>query len=223
MKNLYCGAAGVAWALDALRRRGHAEPALDPADVARRALELFRREPDFMTDEAKLPQRHSSLLVGEAGIVFTLWRLAPSDELADDLHTLVRANVGNISNELMWGVPGTLLAARALLAATGDDRWRDAVSESEADLRAGRDDEGLWTQQLYGHHSRIIGPVHGLIGNVLALDGAGQHRRRAQAHGRRRGRACELAAVGRLERQSPPPVVPRRARRPHPRGGAPRR
>ena len=39
MKNLYCGAAGVAWALDALRRRGHAEPALDPADVARRALE----------------------------------------------------------------------------------------------------------------------------------------------------------------------------------------
>jgi hypothetical protein len=169
MKNVYCGAAGVAWALDALRRRGHAEPALDPADVARRALELFRREPDFMTEEAKLPQRHSSLLVGEAGIVLTLWRLAPSDELADDLHRLVRENVGNIANELMWGVPGTLLAARALLAATGEERWREAVRESEADLRAGRDADGLWTQQLYGHSSRILGPVHGLIGNVLAL------------------------------------------------------
>jgi Lanthionine synthetase C-like protein len=173
MKNVYCGAAGVAWALDALRSRGHAEPALEPADVARGALELFRREPDFMTEEAKLPQRHSALLVGEAGIVFTLWRLAPSDGLEDDLHALVRANAGNVSNELMWGVPGTLLAARALLAATGEDRWHDAVLESEAALRAGRDDEGLWTQQLYGHRSRMIGPVHGLIGNVLALEEVG--------------------------------------------------
>jgi len=173
MKNVYCGAAGVAWALDALRRRGHAEPSLDPAVVARAALELFRREPDFMTEEAKLPQRHSSLLVGEAGIVFTLWRLAPSDELADDLYALVHANVGNVSNELMWGVPGTLLAARALLAATGDDRWREAVSESEVDLRAGRDEDGLWTQELFGRHSKIIGPVHGLIGNVLALEEPG--------------------------------------------------
>ena len=169
MKNLYCGAAGVAWGLDALRRRGHAEPALDPADVARRGLEAFRREPDFMTDEAKLPQRHSAMLVGETGIVFTLWRLAPRDELAEDLLGLVRANVGNVSNELMWGVPGTLVVARVLLAATGDDRWRDAVRESEDDLRAARDDDGLWTQELFGRRSKILGPVHGLIGNVLAL------------------------------------------------------
>ena len=42
MKNLYCGAAGAAWALDALRRRGHAEGALDPVTVAQRALEAFR-------------------------------------------------------------------------------------------------------------------------------------------------------------------------------------
>jgi hypothetical protein len=169
MKNVYCGAAGVAWALDALRRRSHAEPELDLTGVARRALDLFRREPDYMPEEMKLPQRHSALLLGEAGIIVTLWRLSPSDELADELYALVRANIGNVSNELMWGVPGTLLAARALLAATGDERWRDAVTESEADLRAGRDDEGLWTQELYGHRSRIIGPVHGLIGNVLAL------------------------------------------------------
>ena len=169
MKNLYCGAAGAAWALDALRRRGHAEGALDPVTVAQRALEAFRREPDFMTEEAKLPQRHSSLLVGEAGIILTLWRLAPSDELAEDLLPLVRANTGNVANELMWGVPGTLLVARALLAATGSDEWRDAVRESEDDLRATRDGDGLWTQDLYGHQSRIIGPVHGLIGNVLAL------------------------------------------------------
>jgi len=55
MKNVYCGAAGAAWALDALRRRGHAEGSLDPVTVAQRALDAFRREPDFMTEEAKLP------------------------------------------------------------------------------------------------------------------------------------------------------------------------
>ncbi len=31
LKNLYVGAAGVIWALDALRRRGHAETSLDLA------------------------------------------------------------------------------------------------------------------------------------------------------------------------------------------------
>ncbi len=173
MKNLYCGAAGVAWALDRLRRGGYAEPALEPVDVARRALEAFRHEPDFMTEEAKLPKRHSALLVGETGLLLTLWRLAPSDELAGDLLTLVRANVGNVSNELMWGVPGTLLAARVLLAATGDERWRDAVRESAADLRAARDADGLWTQDLFGTQSRILGPAHGLVGNVLALGETG--------------------------------------------------
>jgi hypothetical protein len=173
MKNVYCGAAGAAWALDALRRRGHAEGSLDPVTVAQRALDAFRGEPDFMTEEAKLPQRHSALLVGETGIVLTLWRLAPSDELARDLLELVRANVGNPSNELMWGVPGTLLTARALLAATGDDEWRDAVRASEDDLRAGRDDEGLWTQDIFGRQSRVLGPVHGFIGNVMALGDEG--------------------------------------------------
>ena len=42
MKNLYVGAAGVVWALEELRRRGHAETRLDLADLARRTLDLFR-------------------------------------------------------------------------------------------------------------------------------------------------------------------------------------
>jgi hypothetical protein len=34
LKNLYVGAAGVIWALDAVRRRGHAETSLDLAAAA---------------------------------------------------------------------------------------------------------------------------------------------------------------------------------------------
>ena len=47
LKDLYCGAAGVVWALNALRRRGHAETRLDLEAAAARALELQRESPDL--------------------------------------------------------------------------------------------------------------------------------------------------------------------------------
>jgi Lanthionine synthetase C-like protein len=169
LKNLYVGAAGVAWALDVLRRRGFAEPRLDPADVACRALEAFRAAPDFMRGVHLPAQKHSALLTGEAGIALVAWLLRPSDEVASDLLDLVRQNVGNDANELMWGVPGTLLAARAVLERTGEERWRAAVRESEDALREARDDDGLWTQHLYGEVFRGLTAPHGLVGNVAAL------------------------------------------------------
>jgi hypothetical protein len=173
LKNLYVGAAGVAWALDVLRSRGHAETVLDPAEVARRAVDAFRREPDFIAGETLPAEKQSGLLCGESGLLVVAWLLAPSDELADYLLELVRHNIGNDANELMWGVPGTLLVARAMLERTGDDRWRDAVAESVEALSAVRGDEGLWTQSLYGKTFRILGPAHGLVGNVAALGDPG--------------------------------------------------
>ena len=169
MKNLYVGSAGVLWALDALRRRGYAETSLDLADLAVRNLELFRERPDFMKG-MKLPEpRESSLLEGESGILLVAWRLAPSTELADDLHRRVRANVGNPAEEVMWGAPGTLLAAQAMLEWTGEERWRDAWSESAEALLSRRDAEGLWVQRLYGQELRSLTPPHGLVGNIQAL------------------------------------------------------
>src|ERR1051326_4818259 len=51
LKNLYIGASGVIWALDALRRRGRAETSLDLSAAALRTLELFRAEPDIEPGE----------------------------------------------------------------------------------------------------------------------------------------------------------------------------
>jgi hypothetical protein len=168
-KSLYVGASGVVWALDELRRRGHGETRLDLADLAVRTLELFRARPDFLKG-MKLPDpRESSLLHGETGILLVAWRLAPSDELADDLYTRVRANVDNEAEEVMWGTPGTLVAAHAMLMWTGDERWREAWHESADALWARRDHEGLWTQRLYGQEFRSLTPPHGLVGNVQAL------------------------------------------------------
>ena len=169
MKNLYVGAAGVLWALDELRRRGHAETRLDLPALASRTVELFRERPDFMKGMKLSVPPESSLLCGEAGILLVAWRLTPSPALADDLLERVRANVSNEAEEVMWGTPGTLIAARAILEWTGEDRWREAWRESADALWSRRDDDGLWTQRLYGQELRGLTPPHGLVGNVQAL------------------------------------------------------
>jgi len=115
LKSLFAGAAGVLWALDELRRLGHAETRLDLGELALRNLELFRARPDFMKIELPEP-RMSSLLCGETGILLVTWRLAPGAELADALLERVRGNVSNEAEEVMWGTPGTLIAARAMRA-----------------------------------------------------------------------------------------------------------
>jgi hypothetical protein len=163
MKNLYVGAAGVIWALDSLRRRGHAETSLDLAGAALRTLALERAEPDSTADEHYHP---AALLTGETGPVLIAFRLAPDPALADDLHTLVGANVANPTDDIMWGAPGTLLAALAMGEWTGEPRWEDAARESAAALRARRGDDGLWRQD---DDYRGLGTLHGAAGNTLVL------------------------------------------------------
>jgi hypothetical protein len=169
LKFLYAGAGGVVWALDALRRREHAETSLDLPAAAMRALELGRPEPDYM-EWADLPSKPaSSLLLGEAGALLVTWRLTRTADLADALFERVRENRDNEFEELLWGSPGTLLAARAMHEWTGEERWLEAWRESAEALMARRDPDGLWTQQLYGKTQRLLGPAHGLVGIVHAL------------------------------------------------------
>ena len=75
LKALYVGAAGVVWALDALRRRGHAESRLDLAAAARRTLESWREEPDLMRGTELPDPARAGLLSGQSGILAVAWRL----------------------------------------------------------------------------------------------------------------------------------------------------
>lgn len=163
LKTLYVGAAGVIWALDALRRRGHAETSLDLGAAASWALQLQRTEPDSTADEHYHP---ASLLRGETGPVLVAYRLTADPILADDLHTLVRANAANPTDDVMWGAPGTLLAALAMHEWTGERRWEEAARETATALRARRGDDRLWRQD---DDYRGLGTVHGAAGNALVL------------------------------------------------------
>jgi lantibiotic modifying enzyme len=163
LKNLYSGAAGVIWALDALRRSGHAESSLDLAAAALRTLELKRAAPDFAADEHYHP---ASLLSGEAGPLLVAFRLVSDPALADDLHVLVRANVASTTDDISWGAPGTLLVALAMGEWTGEPRWGEAARETATALRARRGEDGLWRQD---DDYRGLGTMHGAAGNTLAL------------------------------------------------------
>jgi hypothetical protein len=169
MKNLYVGTAGVLWALDGLRRRGHAESKLDLADLALHNVELFRARPDI-GKWVKLPgPPESGFMTGESGILLVAFRLAPSSELADDLLARVLANVESDVNEVMWGAPGTLIAARLMHEWTGEDRWRAARDQTLEAVWSRREDDGFWVHRLYGREERGLTPPHGLVGNVQAL------------------------------------------------------
>jgi hypothetical protein len=148
---LYLGAAGIIWALHALGSR------LDHAALVERALERWRARPDF----GDVP----SLMMGESGLL--LVAAVVGSAAADDerLGTLVRGNEENETWELMWGSPGTMLAARERGL---DDAWQESAERLWARWDIETD---LWTQRIDGRAEQVLGPVHGLVGNVHALRG----------------------------------------------------
>jgi hypothetical protein len=129
---LYLGSSGMLWAL---RRLG--SKLVAPIDVS-----LIRDDP--------------SLLVGETGVLLV--------ERTDDarLLQLIDANAENPTWELLWGSPGTILAARH----AGLDAARSADLLVEA-----CEGNGLWTQTLYGREFRMLGAAHGFAGNLHSLRG----------------------------------------------------
>jgi len=163
LSGLYAGAAGVIWALAELRKRGHAESSCDLAAAVVRAVALERATPDFSEDEHYRP---GALISGECGALLVAFRLTSDPALADDVHTLIRDNVDNPTDDISWGAPGTLLAALAMGEWTGERRWYEAARESATALRERRGGDGLWRQD---DDYRGLSTLHGVAGNTLAL------------------------------------------------------
>ena len=168
--SFYVGAAGVIWALDYLHRIGATRAAEDFRPVLPKLLErtIIDFERNAPTDYAK----HGSLLFGDMGAALLAMRLAPTSDLADLVHKRAEANIGLPIRELMWGMPGSMVAALHMAQMTQEPRWRVLFEMQAARLLADLEDtpQGpLWTQDLYGQRDRWLGPVHGFAGNVIPL------------------------------------------------------
>lgn len=167
LTSLYLGASGVVWALDELDRLGAAELKRNWVQAALAAHERYLADADF-GKELGLDGPVPSLLAGETGILLVAHRLAPASWQEERLEACIRANVANPSWELMWGSPGTMLAAQVMHERTGEEHWAEAWRESADRLwQEWRDD--LWLQDIYGYVRHILGPIHGFVGNVYVL------------------------------------------------------
>ncbi len=167
-KALYVGAAGTIWALDWLARAGAIPARRDFAGDVAPLLEANRRE--MAPGAADLP----SYLMGDAGILLLDWKLSRSPPLLDALARAIASNARNPARELMWGAPGTMLAALFLHESSGEPRWAELFRESASVLFGELEPEDetggwLWTQDLYGSKVRFLGAVHGFVGNVLPV------------------------------------------------------
>jgi hypothetical protein len=168
--SFYKGAAGVIWALDYLHRVGAVSVAKDFRPAMPKLME--RTIADFKISFPTDYEKHGSLLRGDMGAALLAMRLAPTSSVADLVHARAEANMGLPIRELMWGMPGSMVAGIHMAEMTGESRWRGLFEMQAARLLAALEDtpQGpLWTQDLYGENDRWLGPVHGFAGNVIPL------------------------------------------------------
>ena len=168
--SFYWGAAGVIWALDYLHRVAAIRVAEDFRPVLPKLLELTNE--NFKSRSPPDYAKHGSFLFGDMGTALVAMRLAPTPVLADLVHTRAEANTDLPIRELMWGMPGSMLAAIHMAEMTSEARWRGLFETQATRLLADLEDtpQGpLWTQDLYGSKDCWLGPVHGFAGNVIPL------------------------------------------------------
>ena len=95
--------------------------------------------------------------------VFTA-RLLPDAATADAIRARASDNNNLPVRELMWGLPGSMLACIFMDELTGEARWRALfVTQAARRLEELEDTDlgPLWTQHFYGLRERYLGPVHG--------------------------------------------------------------
>jgi hypothetical protein len=165
--SLYCGAAGIFWALGELADAGHDVPDV----VDRERVEILEArlvaEPDDQTGLGGVWSGIPSVLA----VAEHRW---PDASRRDRLASFARESLSSPTLEVMNGHPGHMELAAQLHARTGEARWLEFwMAGAERLLAEWRYDDELdgwfWTQQLGSSKPRYLGAAHGLVGNVHAL------------------------------------------------------
>jgi hypothetical protein len=166
-RDLYRGAAGVAWALGELAAEGY---------VARGVVdrELIEALEAHLVEDADDPAPDEGVWWGVAGVLAVAERHRPDASRRDRLADLARSSLASPTLEPMEGHPGYMLLAAQLHARTGEERWAEFWAAGAERLLAEwrHDDElgaWLWTQRLGTSETRYLGAAHGLAANVHVL------------------------------------------------------
>jgi hypothetical protein len=166
---LYMGAAGVIWSLRYLEQAGAVKLAGNYHPHVNRLIELNRAD---MAEHAKPP--FGSYLMGDISIRMLDYWYEPRPETADEIASLVTGTLDQPTREVMWGSPGTMLAALFMHRRTGEDRWaslfRETARKLWSQLEWSEEEQcHYWTQDMYGERSSYIDAVHGFAGTASPL------------------------------------------------------
>src|SRR5271169_5294100 len=127
--SVYMGAAGMIWALDYLSRVGATKTRFNFGPSLAHLLEKTKAEMPDYDDYSDL----GALLFGDLGTALVIMRLSPSTAVADIVEMRARVNTRLPVRELMWGMPGSMLAC---IAMDGEPRWR-SIFEMQAERLLG--------------------------------------------------------------------------------------
>jgi hypothetical protein len=167
--SLYFGTCGVLWALYFLHSKGAATLERDwPVDAA----SLVQKTREWLKDDAE--REHAAYLMGETPVWLLEHARSGSAVAADRLAELIEGNIDHPARELMWGSPGTLLAALFMHQRTGQDRFADLFHRTAAVLWSQLEWSEVhrchfWRQAMYGQVSAYMDAVHGFVGTALPL------------------------------------------------------
>jgi Lanthionine synthetase C-like protein len=166
---LYWGACGVLWALRYLDKVGATQP---ERDYARYIAPLVARNKTSM-GQAKA-EAFGSYMMGDTSIQMLQYGQQPSEAIADEIARLVEQTMDHPAREIMWGAPGTLLAALRMHQRTGQARWAAVYQATARKLWSQLEwsEEHscqYWTQSLYGQQSTYLDAVHGFVATAVPL------------------------------------------------------
>jgi hypothetical protein len=168
---MYHGAAGVIWALHYLQDCGAVHLSRDyPAELEH----LLAANRGWLAEQG-LDGERASFLMGDTPILMMALARGPGGtHLAQALRELIAGNMQHPARELMWGAPGTLLAALFLLERSGDPSWAElfrATAETLWQQLEWSEQHGCayWTQALYGSRSTYLDAVHGFVSAAVPL------------------------------------------------------
>jgi hypothetical protein len=169
--NLYFGASGVIWALRYLQAAGAVRPT---RSYDEHVDALLPRNRAWLASEGAADRDAASLLMGDTGILLLSQWLQPTADKAARLESRIAGNLDHPTRELMWGAPGTMLAALHLHRSTDEPRWAALYAATArrlwSQLQWSAEHQcHYWIQELYGEASTYLDAVHGFVATAAPL------------------------------------------------------